>query len=182
MRQHRASNNLELPFTFGTNFLRDYAGHIIYDPRVAIVELIANSYDAGATRCEIKWPTESGEFFSITDNGVGMTRDEFLHRWRKLAYDRVEEQGFSVEFPATSKNLSRTAFGRNGKGRLAPFCFSDVYTVETTKNGMRIGAEVKLNEDGSAPFGCEIKSGEVHSGHALSFAVGRTVALCRPSG
>jgi hypothetical protein len=165
MKQRRMSNNLEFPFTFGSNFLKDYAGHIIYDPRVAIVELIANSYDAGATRCDIKWPTESGELFSIADNGVGMTREEFLHRWRKLAYDRVEEQGFSVEFPAQVKDLARTAFGRNGKGRLAPFCFSDLYTVETTKGGARVEADVRLDDNGSVPFGCVVTSDKEHSGH-----------------
>src|ERR1017187_8349909 len=44
-----AQGNLSLPFTLGANFLRDHAGHIISDTRVAITELIANAYDAGAT-------------------------------------------------------------------------------------------------------------------------------------
>jgi histidine kinase/DNA gyrase B/HSP90-like ATPase len=165
MKRHRSNDNLELPFTFGTNFLKDYAGQIINDSRVAIVELVANSYDAGATRVEIKWPSESGKPFSITDNGLGMTREEFLYRWRKLAYSRADEQGFSVEFPANVKNLTRTAFGRNGKGRLAPFCFSDSYTVESTKDGNCIEAEVTLSDDGAVPFYCEIKSEKAQLGH-----------------
>jgi len=33
--------NLALPFSFSTNFLRDHAGHIITDPKTAITELIA---------------------------------------------------------------------------------------------------------------------------------------------
>ena len=56
MKRSRVSDNRQLPFTFGSNFLRDYAGHIISDPRVSIIELIANAYDAGATRVEVKWP------------------------------------------------------------------------------------------------------------------------------
>ena len=41
-----SNQNLEL-FAFSTSFLRDHAGHIITDPRIAITEPIANAYDAG---------------------------------------------------------------------------------------------------------------------------------------
>jgi len=165
MRKGRPTDNLQLPFTFGSNFLRDYAGHIITDPSVSVIELIANAYDAGATRVEIKWPTEIGSTYSITDNGTGMTREEFLYRWRKFAYNRAEEQGVSVEFPPGTKNLVRTAFGRNGKGRLAPFCFSDAYKVESTKEGECITAEVKLSDGGTVPFYCDVASEKSHPGH-----------------
>ena len=165
MGKSRPADKRQLPFTFGSNFLRDYAGHIITDPRVSVIELIANAYDAGATRVEIKWPTETGTLYSVTDNGTGMTHEEFLYRWRKLAYNRAEEQGISVEFPPGAKNLARTAFGRNGKGRLAPFCFSDTYKVESTKDGKHIIAEVKLSDDGNSPFYCELTSEDAHTGH-----------------
>jgi hypothetical protein len=76
MRKRNSVSNGQLPFTFGTNFLKDYAGHIITDPRVAVIELIANSYDAGATRVDVGWP-DAGQIFSISDNGIGMTGTEF---------------------------------------------------------------------------------------------------------
>ena len=38
---------LDVPFSFGPKFLQDHAGHIMTDPRIALVELVANSYDAG---------------------------------------------------------------------------------------------------------------------------------------
>src|ERR1035437_5053655 len=66
-----AAQNLTFPFTFGTNFLRDHAGHIISDTRVAITELIANAYDAGATAVDILWPGDAPGPFHITDNGTG---------------------------------------------------------------------------------------------------------------
>ncbi|MBI3675187.1 MAG: ATP-binding protein [Proteobacteria bacterium] len=77
------------PFAFADRFLQDHAGQIISDPRTAILELIANSYDAGATQIDISWPTEKGEKFSVTDNGIGMTKAEFEKRWKTLCYDRV---------------------------------------------------------------------------------------------
>ena len=39
-----------IPFAFGSGFLEDHAGHIMRDSKTALIELIANSYDAGATR------------------------------------------------------------------------------------------------------------------------------------
>ncbi len=116
--------NLEL-FSFGSNFLKDHAGHIISDPRTAITELISNAYDAGATVVEIQWPDNAEGQFSISDNGIGMTAEEFDRRWKELSYDRLKEQGSTVEFPPGVAKRQRTAFGRNGKGRHATFCYAD---------------------------------------------------------
>src|SRR5689334_22331638 len=71
----------DLPPTFGSQFLRDHAGQLISEPRIAVVELIANSYDAGATDVRVVWPDETGELFQVEDNGTGMTPDEFQRRW-----------------------------------------------------------------------------------------------------
>jgi len=51
----------DVPFAFADRFLQDHAGQIITDPRTAILELIANSYDAGATEILIDWLAEKGE-------------------------------------------------------------------------------------------------------------------------
>jgi hypothetical protein len=151
-----ARQNLSLPFTFGSNFLKDHAGHIISDPRVAITELIANAYDAGATSVEITWPGESTGQFRISDNGIGMSLDEFNRRWRTLSYDRSQEQGDAVEFPPGVTRRNRTAFGRNGKGRHAAFCFADSYELCTKKDGASLRAEVRLTEGGTTPFDVRI--------------------------
>jgi hypothetical protein len=41
---------------FGPGFLQDHLGRIIDDPQTATMELIANSYDAGASKVEVRWP------------------------------------------------------------------------------------------------------------------------------
>jgi signal transduction histidine kinase len=68
------------PFAFGPGFLRDHAGHIMTEPRIAVVELIANAYDAGANQVDIRWPDQPGGEFEIADNGTGMTLEEFNRR------------------------------------------------------------------------------------------------------
>ena len=60
---NRPETTIELPFSFGEGFLQDHAGHIISDPRIALIELIANAYDAGATKVELQWPGEVGKPF-----------------------------------------------------------------------------------------------------------------------
>ena len=50
----------ELPFVFGEGFLQDHAGHILSEPHIALIELIANAYDAGASpRRDVDWPSRT---------------------------------------------------------------------------------------------------------------------------
>jgi hypothetical protein len=141
------------PFHFADRFLRDHAGAIISDGRIAILELISNAYDAGATKVDLSWPDKVGEHFSVIDNGTGMTREEFSRRWKELAYDRTREQGSVVIFPPDVKKAPRRmALGQSGKGRHAPFCFADAYSVTTAKDGKQFTAEVSLPSSGESPF------------------------------
>ena len=123
--------------TFSKRFFDKYVGKIISNPKVALVELVANSWDAGSTKVQLKWPISPETYFEIVDNGQGMTKDEFEERWNKLTYDRLEVQGPIVKIPESSGNIERKVFGRNGKGRHSLFCFSNKYSVETWKDGFK---------------------------------------------
>lgn len=144
--------------SFGERFLQDYAGQLISNPRVAIVELIANAYDAGASTVNIRWPSAAMDEMSIEDDGTGMTRAEFETRWQELSYNRLHEQGEEVLFPPGAKKSHRVAFGRNGKGRLAAFCFADVYHIRTCKGGKSTTARVELTQDRNAAFRVTVDS------------------------
>ncbi len=158
------------PFAFADRFLQDHAGQIISEPRTAILELIANSYDAGATQIDIIWPTEKGEKFSVTDNGIGMTKAEFEKRWKTLCYDRVADQGTEVVFPKGVRGIKRTAFGRSGKGRHAPFCFADSYEIVTTKDGDSIQVRVGLAATGTTPFEITLLGESKKKGHGTEIS------------
>jgi hypothetical protein len=127
---------------FSDSFLPKLVGSIMIDPHFAIVELIANCWDAGASKVFIEWPSRIGDCFSISDDGTSMTKPEFRRRWMDLAYDRISEQGEDVEFPRKKKK-KRKAYGRNGVGRHAMFCFSDEYFIEIKKDGKLSVASVK---------------------------------------
>ncbi len=158
------------PFAFADRFLQDHAGQIISEPRTAILELIANAYDAGATKIDITWPIQRGEKFSVVDNGIGMTRAEFERRWRTLCYDRVAEQGTQVVFPKGVRGIKRTAFGRSGKGRHAPFCFADAYEIVTTKDGGFIHMRVGLAVAGTTPFEITLLHESKKKGHGTEIS------------
>ena len=114
-----------------------YAGAIMSDPTTALVELVANCWDAYATRVDIQWPDRTTSTpFKIEDNGIGMTPEEFEFRWRTIYYDRSVRQGLVVSPPPELRNASpRHVYGRNGKGRTAGFHFSSPYQVRTWKAG-----------------------------------------------
>lgn len=130
---------------FDDRFLESFAGKgIISDPKIAIIELIANSWDAASTKVEITWPIEDGDKFSISDNGHGMTEQQFNKRFRTLAYNRSKEQGDYAEVPKDLKLLigKRPTFGKNGKGRLSGFAFGEFFQVKTWRDQKEVHYKV----------------------------------------
>ncbi len=156
---------------FDDRFLDRYAGPIISDPAVAIVELVANAWDAYATRVDIVWPKRTqGTAFSISDNGKGMTQEQFQRRWKTLDYNRIADEGTKSIPPADLKDApTRNAYGRNGKGRHAAFKFSDPYHVRTWRDGIETVYEVRRGT--TQPFDVkEISSRTGVSGHGTEIS------------
>lgn len=171
MSRTKTVNAAQIPFTFGPSFLHDHLGQIIDDPTVAIVELVANCYDAGADKVHIRWPQMPGQPLSVTDNGTGMTDEQFLRRWRTLSYDRAAEQGTEVVFPPDITKRKRTAFGHNGKGRFSAFCFAQDYCVESWRDGRGFRAAVTMTSGTIEPFACTIHDRFDRDGHGTSILV-----------
>jgi len=129
-------------------FLESWAGSIITNPVIAIVELVANCWDAYATEVNITWPDSQEERqFSIADNGHGMTLEEFQYIWRAMSFDRVKRYGPTVAPPPGVQGLPRSVFGKNGKGRFASFCFSSEYQITSRKNGEQFTCRVYRTPD-----------------------------------
>lgn len=119
---------------FEEHYLLRTLGALAHSPDVALTELVANAWDAGASTVEIQIPRSSGDTLIVEDNGTGLTRDQFHSRWMRLGYDRVKHQGRKVEFPDGHQG-SRLAYGRKGVGRHGLLCFDDEYSVKTTSAG-----------------------------------------------
>ncbi|QCI64583.1 ATP-binding protein [Phreatobacter stygius] len=143
---------------FDERFLGKYAGAIISDTSVAIVELVANAWDAYATEVVIRWPQRgNATWFSITDNGRGMTAAQFARRWGTMDYDKIADEGNRVDPPEELVNYpQRQPYGRNGKGRHAAFRFSNPYVVRTWRDGIEVTYEVSRSSE--LPFAFKLLS------------------------
>ena len=80
---------------------------------IALTELVANAWDAGATKVSIFIPDEYGEILVVEDDGNGLTEEEFQQRWMTLGYNKLAHQGKQVLFPDKKKRSPRMAYGRN---------------------------------------------------------------------
>lgn len=140
--------NLMLAATFEEDYLCRTYSKVTSSPDIALTELIANSWDSGSLTVKITMPTEDGEYITIEDDGTGMTYQQFLKRWMKLAYNRLKHQGVEVEFPKDVKVTKRRAYGRNGIGRHGLLCFNNTYVVETWRDGTcnKFSISVAANE------------------------------------
>ena len=118
---------------------------------IALTELVANAWDAGARNVDITIPLEEHELISIVDDGIGMTDEEFHERWMTLNYNRQKRQGASVQFPDEGENSKRIAYGRNGVGRHGMFCFANSYKIETWKNGVSNIYDIAISH-GNSPY------------------------------
>jgi len=136
---------------FEEDYLLRELGPVAHVPQVALTELVANAWDAGATKVDLFLPEETGGTLTVVDNGHGMTPEHFLKRWMTLRYDRLKHQGSRVEFPQHQQHRPRKAYGRNGVGRHGLLCFSDEYQVDTWRDGV-LSTFVVGTETGPSPF------------------------------
>lgn len=173
-----ATEEVLFPSLYEENYILRSLGSIVSQPDIALTELIANAWDAGASSVNIAIPENTGQTLYIEDDGTGMSEEEFQNRWMKLRYDRLRTQGKKVVFPDGS-DKNRYAFGRNGVGRHGLFCFGNQYTVITKKDGKQMTFTVKPNIAAN-PFAVVERQEVTASGHGTRLEVVVTKNLPKP--
>lgn len=155
---------------FEEDYLLRELGQVAHVPQVALTELVANAWDAGASRVDLILPGEIGGTLVVQDDGHGMTPRQFKHRWMTLRYDRLRHQGLDVEFPPGRYGRARKAYGRNGVGRHGLLCFSDQYKVETWRDGI-LATFLVGTESGPSPFVLRNETLESRTGNGTRLSV-----------
>ena len=89
--------------------LRELGERLVGQPQIVLAELIKNANDADATHYTIF--IEEDEI-TVTDNGHGMTRKEFLDHWMIIGTRHKQERG-------QSPHLGRNVTASKGVGRLS---------------------------------------------------------------
>ncbi len=116
-------------------------------PVNVIAELVANAWDADATRVEIDLPrtvADPDAEFAIRDDGIGMTFDECQKLY--LAVGRNRRGGGAEE--RTTKG--RSVLGRKGIGKFAGFGIASLVTVDTTSGATGERTVFRLDFDALA--------------------------------
>jgi nitrogen-specific signal transduction histidine kinase len=103
----------------------------LQDPALAVLELIKNSWDADATRVQIRinQRKSSGEILAL-DNGHGMNEREFRDRW--LVIGASHKRGDHV-----SEVKGRPLIGEKGLGRLASFALASNVEIISSRRRER---------------------------------------------
>jgi len=121
----------------------DKLGVKLYDKVSAVIaELVANSYDADATRVEIRAPLgeflaskqngqimDKGYTIEVQDDGIGMTPEQVNEFYLRVGAERRIDSRRGD----TSKKFNRKVMGRKGVGKLAPFGIC--YMIEVITSG-----------------------------------------------
>ncbi len=97
---------------FEDDYLLRELGQVAHVPQVALTELVANAWDAGATRVELILPSEIDGTLTITDDGHGMTPAQFKKRWMTLRYKREKHQASPAAPPAAAGRAPRRTRAR----------------------------------------------------------------------
>lgn len=156
---------------FEDDYVLRTLGRIGHEPDVALAELVANAWDAGAAKVSVVIPEETGGTLVVEDDGSGMTAEHFRARWMKLGYDRLKGQGARVVFPPERSEQRRMAFGRNGRGRHGLLCFSDEYTVSTWCDGECHEFLVATRNRADSPFYIREELSKRMNGHGTRLRV-----------
>lgn len=105
---------MKKPFKITARVLAHLGENLIKDESIALLELVKNSYDAGATKCFVNFNFDIfGNLteISISDNGSGMSLEVIEDIWLVIGTD-------NKKIKLDNHSLGRQPLGEKGIGRL----------------------------------------------------------------
>lgn len=114
MKNNLKKDYMKKPFKMTARVLAHLGEDLIKDESIALLELVKNSYDAGATKCVVDFYFDifgSLIEISISDNGSGMSLDTIENIWLVIGTDNKKNK-------LISHRQGRLPLGEKGIGRL----------------------------------------------------------------
>lgn len=109
----------------GLNVLNHLGINLYSNTPSVIAEVIANAWDAGATRVDINF-SKKKKFVTVSDNGCGMSEEELNSQYLYIGYQRRKHQPSPKD---------RKPMGRKGIGKLSLFSIANKIHVQSRKDG-----------------------------------------------
>ena len=147
-----SSNWKNVYFRSHVNIKNIIGKELINDDNVAVMELVKNSYDAGARTVTVefrnlKYIQEKHELL-IVDDGCGMSLDDLLNKWLNLAY--------SIKRIQNAQN-NRLQAGNKGIGRFSCDRLGKKLDIYTKKNSQVYQLQIDWEDfEGETDFNIEI--------------------------
>lgn len=132
------SNWENVHFLSHVNIKNIIGKELINDDNVAVMELVKNSYDAGAKEVTVEFrhlkADRKDHEILIVDDGKGMSKDDILYKWLNLAYSIKRVQNTqNNRLQAGNKGIGRFSCDRLGKKL-------NIYTKQQSK-----GYQLQIN-------------------------------------
>lgn len=124
----------DYPFEFSPKLIKFLGEELIHDKKIAIAELIKNTYDADATEVLL---TIKDDEITIKDDGCGMSEDTIREYWLKVGNSSKSSS------PSRTPKFKRLPIGEKGIGRLGVHKLGDhIQVVSKTENDKEIFFEI----------------------------------------
>jgi hypothetical protein len=129
-----------LRFDVSGNLIRKFGRESISNKNVALLELIKNSYDAGAAKVEIDLTSVNTKdaVISVSDNGNGMDYLDLKSKWMRIATPFKSKK---------LKNGERIFIGEKGIGRLSAESLGRTATLFSLPKGKDTGYKIVFDWD-----------------------------------
>ena len=119
----------------GANLASVIGNNLVGTPQQAVLELVINSYDADATKVNVRFDTvDTLEALIIEDNGTGMNEEGIGHFYRL-----GDSQKKVVEHTAKGRRV----IGQYGIATVLLQYLGNAYTLETWKDGEKKSPDAK---------------------------------------
>lgn len=131
-----SEGQLSAPFRPRARILQLLGDQLIGSPRLAVLELVKNAYDADAGQVEILLENVDGDddaSITIIDDGDGMTLETIRDIWLTPGHDHRAQQRMS----GTRSKKGRLPLGEKGLGRFAVHKLGDRIQLVTRSSGMQ---------------------------------------------
>ena len=112
-------NNIPDTFRITPRVIAHLGESLIKNESIALLELVKNSYDANATKCDVIFEETQGKIsrIIISDNGSGMNADIIRNVWLVIGTDnkkKIIEQGTEGRYPLGEKGIGRLGVHKLG--------------------------------------------------------------------